>query len=263
MRVRRPRAFVPVAAVAASTVLLACHRGDSILLVEVAGDLRLQPASFQVSVEPAQAAQKTFRVTPQGGATTVTLPASLSIEMAPNLTGPVMVMVGAFDVNGLTIGYGSATQTDINVGGETIVVVNLTPTSPLPVDAGTDAGFGTGGSGVDASGAGGGGGSGATGGGGAAGSGLAGRGGSSGAGGAAGSGGVTGSGGKGGSGGSTGTGGAAGAGGKVATGGVGGGAAGTTGKGGTTGASGAGGGAAGTTGAGGAAGGPLDAGGDK
>jgi len=46
----RPRVFIPVAAVAASTVLLGCHRGDSILLVEVAGDLRLQPASFVVAV---------------------------------------------------------------------------------------------------------------------------------------------------------------------------------------------------------------------
>ena len=65
MRAARRRAFVPVAAVAASTVLLGCHRGDSILLVEVAGDLRLQPASFAVAVEPAQAAEKTFRVVPK------------------------------------------------------------------------------------------------------------------------------------------------------------------------------------------------------
>jgi hypothetical protein len=259
MRAFRRRAFVPVAAVAASTVLLACHRGDSILLVEVAGDLCLRPASFEVAVEPSQAAQRTFRVTPPNGGT-VTLPTSLSIEMAPNLTGPVMVTVDAFDENGLSVGYGSATQTDINVGGETIVVVTLTSSSPCSLDGGTDAPSGTGGSGVDASGAGAVAGSGASGSGGAAGSGLGGRGGGSGAGGITGSGGATGSGGKGGS---TGTGGVAGAGGKggaSGASGTGGGAAGTTGKGG---ASGAGGSAAGTTGAGGAAGGPTDAGGDK
>lgn len=189
MRARRPRAFVPVAAVAASTVLLACHRGDSILLVEVAGDVRLQPASFQVSVEPAQAAQKTFRIVPPGGSNgaTVTLPASLSIEMAPNLTGPVKVIVGAFDVNGLSIGYGSTTQTDINVGGETIVVVSLTSSYPPPVDAGADALPGTGGGGVDASDAGGspvagsGGAGGTTGAGGVAGAGGIGTGGATGA----------------------------------------------------------------------------------
>jgi len=242
MRPRRPGVFIPVAAVAASTVLLACHRGDSILLVEVAGDLRLQPASFAVAVEPAQAAEKTFRVAPRGGSTgaTVALPASLSIQMAPNLTGPVTVTVDAFDLNGYSIGYGSTTQTDINVGGETIVVVNLTPTSPFPVDGGTDAGFGTGGSSVDASGAAGVGGSGAAGSGGGAGSGPTGSGGAAGSGGA---GGVTGSGGnKNGKGGSTGTGGLAGAGGAS------GGAAGTTGIG-------------GTTNSGGAAGSPMDAGG--
>ena len=57
MRSARHRLFVPVAAVAASTVLAACHRGDSIPLVEVAGDLSLQPASLSVTVEPAQAAR--------------------------------------------------------------------------------------------------------------------------------------------------------------------------------------------------------------
>ena len=257
MRVRRPRAFVPVAAVAASTVFLACHRGDSILLVEVAGDVRLAPASFQVSVQPAQAAEKTFRVVPKNGAT-VTLPASLSIEMAPNLTGPVAVTVGAYDVNGLALGYGSTTQTDINVGGETIVVVTLTPSSPLPGDAGMDALTGTGGSGPDASGAGGAGGSGAGGSGGAAGSGAAGSSGtggiagSSGSGGAAGKGGASGSGGKGGS---SGSGGSTGSGGMGMGGMAGMGMAGASGTGGAAGTTGT----AGTTGSGGAAGSPMDA----
>ena len=222
MRVLRHRRFVPVAAVAASTVFFACHRGDSILLVEVAGDLRLAPASFQVTVEPAQAAERTFKVAPKNGAT-VTLPTSLSIELAPNLTGPVAVTVSAFDVNGFMIAYGSATQTDINVGGQTIVVVTLTSNFPPPVDAGMDALSGTGGGGVDASGSGGVGGAGVAGSGGGAGSG--GSGGSSGTAGRAGSGGaggVTGSGGKGGAGGSTGTGGMGGIGGMIGTGGAGG-----------------------------------------
>ncbi len=256
MRAYRHRVLVPVAAVAASTVLFACHRGDSILLVEVAGDLRLQPASFSVVVEPAQAAARTFRVTPKGGST-VTLPASLSIEMAPNLTGPVTVTVSAFDVTGYLIALGSATQTDINVGGETIIVVTLTSNFLPPVDAGMDALSGTGGSGVDAGGSGGGGGAGVAGSGGGAGSGVAGRagsGGSGGAGGVNGAGGVAGSGGKGGASGSTGTGGMGGIGGMPGTGGAGG--MGGRGTGGSA--------TGGTTGTGGAidAGGATDAGGD-
>jgi hypothetical protein len=223
MRAHRHLVLVPVAAVAASTVLFACHRGDSILLVEVAGDLRLQPASFQVAVEPAQAAERLFKVAPKSGSTgsAVTLPASLSIEMAPNLTGPVTVSVSAFDINGFMIAYGSTTQTDINVGGETIVVVTLTSNFPPPVDAGTDALSGTGGSGVDAGGSGGGG-AGAAGSGGGAGSGMAGRAGTGGSGGVSGAGGVPGSGGKGGAGASTGSGGMGGIGGMPGTGGAGG-----------------------------------------
>jgi hypothetical protein len=285
MRPSRHRVVVPLAAVAASTMLFACHRGDSILLVEVAGDLRLQPASFQVAVEPAQAAERIFRVTPQGASTgsTVTLPASLSIEMAPNLTGPVVLTVSAFDINGFMIAYGSTTQTDINVGGETIVVVNLTSNFPPPVDAGMDGLPGTGGSGVDSGGAGspgtgGGGGSPGTGGGagspgsgGGAGSGLGGSGGlaGSGAGGLAGSGagGLAGSAGKGGAGGATGTGGTSGTGGQGGVGGTSG-AAGGGGGGGSPGGGSAGSASGGTTGAGGAAGaaagagGKVDAGGD-
>jgi hypothetical protein len=253
MRASRHRVLVPVAAVAASTVLFACHRGDSILLVEVAGDLRLAPASFSVAVEPAQAAERTFRVTPKSGST-VTLPASLSIEMAPNLTGPVTVTVSAFDISGYLIASGSATQTDINVGGQTIIVVTLTSNFPPPVDAGMDALTGTGGSGIDAGGSGGGGGAGVAGSGGGAGSGMAGRAGSGGAGGVSGAGGVAGSGGKGGASGSTGTGGMGGIGGMPGTGGAGG--MGGRGTGGSA--------TAGTTGSGGAidAGGVTDAGGD-
>lgn len=148
----RRRAFVPVAAVAASTALLSCHRGDSILLVEVAGDLSLAPTALTVSVQPAQAALKTFMVTPKDGAA-ISLPTSLSIEMAPNLTGPVTVSAGAI-VGGSIVATGKTTLADIDVGGETIVVVTLTGGAPPPVDAGTDATPGTGGTGATGGGAG-------------------------------------------------------------------------------------------------------------
>jgi hypothetical protein len=223
MRSVRHRAFVPVAAVAASTALLSCHRGDSILLVEVAGDLSLAPTALTVSVQPAQAAPRTFMITPKDGST-ISLPTSLSVEMAPNLTGPVTVEAGAI-VGTSIVATGKTTLADINVGGETIVAVMLTGGAPPAIDAGTDATPGTGGTG--ATGGGGTGGDIGTGGtigtGGAAGKGgVTGSGGAAGKGGAMGSGGATGTGGATGSGGATGTGGATGSGGATGTGGSGG-----------------------------------------
>ena len=63
-------------------------------------------------------------VAPKDGSA-ITLPASLSVEMAPNLTGPVTVAVEAIDGAGFVIASGMTTQQDINVGGQTIVVVTL------------------------------------------------------------------------------------------------------------------------------------------
>ena len=96
MRSNRHRVFIPAAAVAASTVFAACHRGDSILLVEVAGDLSITPTSLSVTVDPSQAAAAHVQVAPKDGSA-ITLPASLSVEMAPNLTGPVTVAVAAIE----------------------------------------------------------------------------------------------------------------------------------------------------------------------
>ncbi|HVV52299.1 MAG TPA: hypothetical protein VHO06_21700, partial [Polyangia bacterium] len=186
MRPARYRALVPVAAVAASTVLVSCHRADSILLVEVAGDPAVAPTSLSVTVEASQGGERTFTVTPQGGAA-IALPTSLSVELAPSLTGPVTVIVEA-SAGGLTIASGTATLDAINVGGETIVVVTLDGGTPEPADAGSDAASATGGtgaggtSGTDGSGTGG-----TAGTGGAAGTG--GKGGASGAGGVSGAGG--------------------------------------------------------------------------
>jgi len=122
MRFARHRVFIPAAAVAASTAFAACHRADSILLVEVAGDLSLAPTSLRVTVDPSQTTERTFRVAPKDGSA-ITLPASLSVEMAPNLTGPVTVAVAAIDSAGFIIADGMSTRQDINVGGQTIVVV--------------------------------------------------------------------------------------------------------------------------------------------
>jgi hypothetical protein len=145
MRSNRHRIFIPAAAVAASTVFAACHRGDSILLVEVAGNLSLTPTSLSVTVQPSQAGYRTFMAAPKDGSA-ISLPASLSVELAPTLTGPLTVEVDAI-AGGFVIASGKTTQQEINVGGQTIVVVTLLGGSMPPVDAGSDAIPGTGGSG--------------------------------------------------------------------------------------------------------------------
>jgi len=145
MRFPGHRLFIPAAAVAASTALAACHRGDSILLVEVAGDLSLTPTSLNVTVQPSQAGDRTFMVAPKDGAA-ITLPVSLSVEMAPSLTGPVTVEVDAIE-GGLVIASGTTSQQEIDVGGQTIVVVTLMEGSMPMVDAGRGAIPGTGGGG--------------------------------------------------------------------------------------------------------------------
>jgi hypothetical protein len=100
-----------------------CNRADSFLLVEVGGDLTLQPAQFTVTVS-AGMQNKQFAV-PREPAAPISLPASFSIELDRDLTGPVTVHVLAIDEGGAAIAEGQTTQTHINAGGETIVAVTI------------------------------------------------------------------------------------------------------------------------------------------
>ena len=61
------RPLFPLAAVALSTWVASCQRADSILLIEVAGDLKLMPAGFAVKVAPRQMGPRTIRVAPHAG----------------------------------------------------------------------------------------------------------------------------------------------------------------------------------------------------
>jgi len=137
----RPRRLVSLAAVAASAALAGCHRSDSILLIEVAGDLTLSPASLSVTVTPAQMSPRAFTVAPAGGVA-ITLPASLTVELDPDITGPLTLSVSALDASGGVIAAGTATQGSIDVGGQTIVVVELATTGGGGgIDAGPDTGI--------------------------------------------------------------------------------------------------------------------------
>lgn len=137
---RIERRLLPVAALAlATTYSAACHHADSILLVEVAGDLKLAPASFAVTVTPGQTIGKTIRVA-SATAAAVSLPASFTIQLPGTVTGPVTVAVDAYDAGGSLIAQGAATQQDLDVGGQTILVVTLQATGSISVIHPPDAG---------------------------------------------------------------------------------------------------------------------------
>jgi len=114
-------------AVAGVALLAACRQVDSILLVEVGGDLSLMPAQFLVTVTAGGQTHMPFVVPPSP--TSIALPTSFTVELDRSITGPVTVQVDVFD-SGNVIASGSTTQTYINTGGETIIAVMLVMEPP-------------------------------------------------------------------------------------------------------------------------------------
>lgn len=127
-------------AVALVLGLAACHRADSLLLVEVAGDNNLQARSLAVTVTIHDRQKPTFQI-PKDPSAAITFPASFSVEVDRSETGPVTIALSAFDDGGNMIAAGETTQQHINVGGETVIAVNIAApgTAPpsMPVDGGT------------------------------------------------------------------------------------------------------------------------------
>ena len=119
------------ALVAAAGVLTvgACQRDDSILLVEVAGDVTLTLAQLAVTVN-ADRESRGLLVPP--APTTITLPTSFTVELDRSITGPVTISIDAFDANGYLVGSGATTQTHINTGGQTIMAVTIESGAPPP-----------------------------------------------------------------------------------------------------------------------------------
>jgi hypothetical protein len=119
--------------VAVATVLAAataaCQRDDSILLVEVAGDLTLTAAQLTVTVT-ANGSSRLLVVPPKP--TTISLPTSFSVELDRSITGPVSIAIDAVDDAGYVLASGATTQTHINTGGETIIAVILIGASVQP-----------------------------------------------------------------------------------------------------------------------------------
>jgi hypothetical protein len=124
-------------AAAVPLVAAACHRADSELLVEVSGDLTLQPTVFLVTMSVDGRAKPTFPV-PSNPSGTITLPASFSVELDRSLTGPVTIAVDAQDAGGNTIASGQTTQEHINAGGETVIAVTIVAPQATGPQAATD-----------------------------------------------------------------------------------------------------------------------------
>ena len=108
---------------AAAVVLGACHYDDSILLVEVAGDLTLTPAQLVVTVTAGGVTYPALRVPPS--LTTIYLPTSFTVELDRSITGPVRITIDALDVYGYVVASGVTTQRHIATGGQTIIAVTL------------------------------------------------------------------------------------------------------------------------------------------
>jgi hypothetical protein len=133
---------VAIAVAATGAALGGCHRSDSVLIVEVAGDVTLQPAQLRVTVTAGGSAQM-LSVPPKP--TSISLPTSFTVELAPSVVGPVLVSVTALDGSGSTIASGAATRQYLDVGGETILAIALSAGSDA-VDGGSGDGGGEGGS---------------------------------------------------------------------------------------------------------------------
>jgi hypothetical protein len=118
----RPRLSVLVAVAVAGVfgATAACQRDDSILLVEVAGDLTLMPAQLSVTVT-ANGSSRVLLVPPEP--TTISLPTSFSVELDRSITGPVTIAIDALDDSGNVLDSAATTQTHINAGGQTIITV--------------------------------------------------------------------------------------------------------------------------------------------
>jgi len=156
-----------VVVVAGVAALAGCQQADSILLVEVSGDLALMPAQLSVAMTAGGQTRPPILVPPSP--TTISLPTSFTVELDRSITGPVKIAIDALDGSGAVMASGATTQTYINTGGQTIISVTLgsgaQPSDAGPPDTGGGGAAGNGGAGGSVGGNAGGGGRGGFGGG--------------------------------------------------------------------------------------------------
>lgn len=115
-----------------------CHRADSVLLVEVAGDETWPVMQLSATVVIGQTT-KPYMI--PNIPTAIQLPTSFTIELDRDVTGPVGVSVEALDALGMSLGTGQTLQEHINVGDDTIITVTLAAPAPSGGGGGDDGGF--------------------------------------------------------------------------------------------------------------------------
>jgi len=116
--------LLALGAVMGVAALAACQAADSILLVEVSGDLTLMPAELDVTITAGGQTRGPILVPPSP--TPFTLPTSFTVELDRSITGPVTIVIDALDGYSYVVASGSTTQTHINPGAQTIIAVTLT-----------------------------------------------------------------------------------------------------------------------------------------
>lgn len=112
---------------AAATALAGCQQDDSILVVEVGGDLNLRPAQLSVSLAAGGRSKSFFAPrTP----TPFYLPTSFTVELDRSITGPLTMTIDVLDDAGYVLASGATTQKYINTGGQTLISVTVTSEAP-------------------------------------------------------------------------------------------------------------------------------------
>jgi hypothetical protein len=131
-RFRSAVAVAPVVMAAALTVA-GCHQADSVLLVEVSGDVTWPVAQLSANVTIGTTTR--MLLVPETP-TSISLPTSFTVALSREVTGPVVVAIDALDDAGGLLASGQTVQQHIDVGEDTVIPVALASGDPVMVDAG-------------------------------------------------------------------------------------------------------------------------------
>jgi hypothetical protein len=133
-----------------------CKKSDTVLFVTVYNgpdaDPKMLPYQFYVNVTAGLETHSLDVPKELNPASAITLPTSFTISIDRAHTGPIIVTVNAKALDRSTFAAGTATADHPVIGGQTLIAVELSPTSaPTGPDGGTG-GAGTGGGGTGGSG---------------------------------------------------------------------------------------------------------------
>jgi hypothetical protein len=144
---RRGLHGLALAALMAALTTAGCKKSDTVLLVEVYAGAEGIPLPFQFNVTIIAGIDSRQFYVPKAvnAASAISLPTSFTISIDRSHTGPIQLAVDALDMDGLTPLAAGTTMVDHPIiGGQTVVAVELLPTT---APGGPDAGTGGAGSG--------------------------------------------------------------------------------------------------------------------